>query len=529
MEESKNSYQVVIVGGGVAGLTAAAFLTKYGRSVLLLEKEPYPGGLINSFTRDGFTFDGGIRALEDSGVLFPMLRKLGLEIPLVNSPISLGIEDQVIHVESEANLADYEAMLVSIFPDQQAEIHQITKEIGRTMKYMEVQYGIENPLFLDVKEDREYFIKKIFPWMFRYLVTFPKIHRYDLPVEEFLRKYTQHQPLIDIIAQHFFQETPAFFALSYLKLYLDYNYPLGGTGTFIRSLVDLIQQQGGQIKTNSLVTGLDISQRQVSLQDGSVYPYQELIWAADQKTLYEFIGEESLPQEKTHRAVHQRRRMLADKKGNDSILTLYLAVDLPPEFFAERSQGHLFYTPSRVGEASAGPRPDGRQREESSAWLSRFFEATTYEVAMPVLRDPDLAPPGKTGLIISVLFDYTFTQETLEAGWHDEFKSFCEAEIIRVLEKSIYPGLSDHILQQFSATPLTMERYTGNHQGAITGWAFTNQPLPAESRLPKIASSVKTPIPHVHQAGQWTYSPSGLPVSIITGKLAADRAGKALA
>jgi all-trans-retinol 13,14-reductase len=44
----------------------------------------------------------------------------------------------------------------------------------------------------------------------------------------------------------------------------------------------------------------------------------------------------------------------------------------------------------------------------------------------------------------------------------------------------------------------------------------------------KVAKSVETILPHVYQAGQWVYSPSGLPISILTGKLAADRALKDL-
>jgi hypothetical protein len=39
----------------------------------------------------------------------------------------------------------------------------------------------------------------------------------------------------------------------------------------------------------------------------------------------------------------------------------------------------------------------------------------------------------------------------------------------------------------------------------------------------KVASSVDTPVPSVYQAGQWVYSPAGLPISILTGKLASDR------
>jgi phytoene dehydrogenase-like protein len=100
--------------------------------------------------------------------------------------------------------------------------------------------------------------------------------------------------------------------------------------------------------------------------------------------------------------------------------------------------------------------------------------------------------------------------------------------MLKTLEESVYPDIQQDIIHQFSSTPLTMEELTGNFEGAITGWSFNNDPMPAESRLPRIMNAVKTPIPGVHQAGQWTYSPSGLPISILTGKIAADQAIKAL-
>jgi phytoene dehydrogenase-like protein len=145
-----------------------------------------------------------------------------------------------------------------------------------------------------------------------------------------------------------------------------------------------------------------------------------------------------------------------------------------------------------------------------------------------VLRDPSLAPAGKTGLIVSLLFDYQLTKQIEEMGWYEDFKAFCENCILNTLEASIYPGLKNAILQKFSSTPVTMAKIAGNSEGAITGWAFSNHPMPAESRLPKITNAVRTPVPGVLQAGQWTYSPSGLPTSILTGKLAADRVIKEL-
>jgi phytoene dehydrogenase-like protein len=160
--------------------------------------------------------------------------------------------------------------------------------------------------------------------------------------------------------------------------------------------------------------------------------------------------------------------------------------------------------------------------------LKRFLDLTTYEISCPALRDSSLAPEGKTGLIISTLFDYSLAKQIQAMGWYDEFRELMTKEMIDVLDSSIYPGLKAAVIDSFTSTPLTIERISGNSEGAITGWAFTNDFIPAVNRLPKVASSVLTPIPDTYQAGQWTYSPSGLPISILTGKLAADRVLKDL-
>ncbi len=95
------NYDAIVVGGGIAGLTATAYLVKTGYSTLLCEKQNGCGGLINSFDREGFVFDGGIRAIENSGVVFPMLKQLGLEVEFLKNKISIGIEDEVIWINSK--------------------------------------------------------------------------------------------------------------------------------------------------------------------------------------------------------------------------------------------------------------------------------------------------------------------------------------------------------------------------------------------------------------------------------------------
>ena len=167
-------------------------------------------------------------------------------------------------------------------------------------------------------------------------------------------------------------------------------------------------------------------------------------------------------------------------------------------------------------------------KEETIKCLEDYFKYNTYEIACPVLRDSNLATNGKTGLIISTLFDYSVARKIFDSGWYDEFESVSENIIIDLFNQTIYPGIKDKIIYRFSSTPLTLFNKHGNSEGAITSWGFDNKEIPVEMSLSRISHSVKTSVPDVFQSGQWAFSPSGLPVSIITGKLAADAAQKGL-
>ena len=271
-----------------------------------------------------------------------------------------------------------------------------------------------------------------------------------------------------------------------------------------------------------------------------MYRYRKLIWAADQKTLYRSIDLASVSDSRAAARVRARQQELKDKVGGDSVFTVYVTADLDKSYFAKVASAHFFYTPSPAGQSGAdlsqllevrgsGPPKLTDDKARVADWLKRLLALTTYEISFPVLRDSSLAPNGKTGLIISLLFDYSLVRHIQAMGWYDEFRKLMADGIIEVLDGSIYPGLKESVLDSFTSTPLTLERIAGNSEGAITGWAFTNHPIPAVSKLPQIAKSVLTPVPDVYQAGQWTFSPSGLPVSILTGKLAADRVIGALA
>jgi C-3',4' desaturase CrtD len=76
--------QVVVIGGGIGGLTAAALLAQQGYIVKVYEQASAVGGCASTFKRRGFTFDVGatqVAGLEPGGIHARIFRQLGLELP----------------------------------------------------------------------------------------------------------------------------------------------------------------------------------------------------------------------------------------------------------------------------------------------------------------------------------------------------------------------------------------------------------------------------------------------------------------
>lgn len=523
-----NRKEVIVVGGGIAGLTAAVYLARAGRNVLLLEKNDKCGGLVSSFTKDGFLFEGGVRALLSAGIILPMLRELQISLDFVPSPVSVGVEDQIIHVERMDDVVEYAAMLKRVYPDDPAQVDRLISVIQRVMRDMEILYGMENPLFHNFLQDKVYFIRHYVPWFLKFIITLYRINRMRGPVEDFLATLLPNRSLRDIVDQHFFRGTPAFFALSYFYLYTDYLYPKGGVGQLAEKMTEKVLELGGEIQLETRVVRADAAQRLLEDEQGIQYAYDELIWAADLKTLYRISKVEGLPEQVQDR-IEQKKGAILASRGTDSVFTIYLAVDETPETFRRISKGHFFYTPSPegLGETHRSELKAMLQswaqvsREDVLSWLDRFFSLNTYEISIPVLKDPTAAPPGKTGLIISTLFEYDLVKRVLDDGWYQEFKVAVEERMVAVLASSIYPMLKERVLFRFSATPITIANTVGSSEGAIVGWSFEN-PIPVSNSMLQINQAVKTPIPHVFQAGQWSYSPNGVPTAILTGRLSVD-------
>ncbi len=526
---TENKYDTVVVGGGVAGLTASVYLARAGQKVLLVEKNNECGGLVNTFNRDGFYFDAGVRALLDAGIIFTMLKDLNIELEVVKSPVSLGIANEIINIKDIDSLEEYRNLLKKFYPGSGGEIDEVIMIIRKVMKHMDVLYGIENPVFKDLKRDPGFIFKKILPWFPRFLFTVRKINRMNNPVEDYLKTIVKDPSLRDMISQHFFRNTPSFFALSYFSLYLDYFYPRGGVGKLPEALKGKLLEFGGELKTKTKITGVFPAEHSVKDDQNLSYIYKNLIWAADLKTLYRIAETETLsPAIKA--TIEETRAKILSNRGGDSVFTMFLEVDEPLESFGKIAHGHFFYTPLKqgLGETHREELNDLLNnfaqvgKEEILNWLDKFTRLNTYEISIPGLKDPILVPPGKTGVIISLLAEYDLFKQINEAGWLDEFIKELEDRVLKVISDSVYPLLKDKVIARFSFTPLSIESRVGSSEGGITGWEF-QESMPVINKIQIADRSVLTPIPSVYQAGQWVYSPAGVPMSILTGKIAADK------
>lgn len=109
----------------------------------------------------------------------------------------------------------------------------------------------------------------------------------------------------------------------------------------------------------------------------------------------------------------------------------------------------MFYTPNKNGQSKIFDKlktvSKATDKKEIFDWMNDYLDYTTYEIAIPSLRNEALAPEGKTGLVVSVLMDYDFISNVKSLGFYEEFKSFTEEKMIAVLDNSIYENIKNLI------------------------------------------------------------------------------------
>jgi len=493
----QEKYDVIVIGAGIGGLTCGAALVKGGNKVLICEQHSKPGGYVTSFERGGFILDGGTQAVSVSGIIFPILKDLGIR----DKVKFVKVNYQIITPDIDLKLDSIEAIVGELkkqFPEDSDGIEAYFKHIRRVIKdSKEIA-----PAFIDVAIPLERWKKILF------MLKFPILHFGFLVKMIKYRKTT----VKDLVAKYitndklkFLLSSPSSFLgeamFTWYMMREDTWYPIGGMQSFVNGFAETIEKGGGVINLGTKVEKIVVKDRKVSgvrLEDGREIHSDFVVSNVDYKqTFTKLVDNKHLQKDFIEK--------VKKTKVSGSVFTVYLGVDLDKKALKKIRGQHvicrLTYEKKDINDPEF------------------YKECPEFWICVPSLVDDTLAPRGKSVITLQAPASYKYmnkwqTENGKRTKPYKELKQKVGNELIATAEK-IIPNLSKHIVVRDEATPLTMERYTLNAEGATTGWgeAFHKGFL---------SGSITTPIKNLFTVGHWSFSSGGVPTAMLTGKKAAE-------
>jgi len=253
------TFEVVVVGGGIGGLTVAALLSKRGLKVCLLERQSEVGGCISSVQHHGLTFEPGFGIYSgwESGEVFDRIfTELGgarPEVELLRDDLVIRFHRQDIALKKDASFNDE---LRSTFPEcaeKSIEFYLAVDRIAGELKRLSAVGPIApksilskafNALRTKSNESEELIKARHLPSVDYLKETSDRFVSFiDAQLKLFLQTPVDECPFL-----------PACVVLSRLRENL-YSI-VGGPSTLTRSLAEAFKSSGGTLKLNTPVLRL---------------------------------------------------------------------------------------------------------------------------------------------------------------------------------------------------------------------------------------------------------------------------------
>ena len=442
---------VIVIGAGIAGLTAGALLAHQGKAVKIFEQAAVVGGCASTFKRRDFTFDVGatqVAGFEPGGIHWRIFRELGIELPS-SSPcdpacaVFLPGESEPIQVWRDP--VQWQAERERQFPGSES-FWQLLSKLFRASWQFQARDPVLPPRNL---WDCWQLVSALRPDM---LITVPftlmtvadALKLFGLQDNRRLKTFLDLQ--LKLYSQVGADETALLYAATALAVSQEpqgLSHLHGSMQVLSDRLVQALEQGGGKLYRRHIVEKINTESNQITsitikdLKTGKTWQERAdcIVANVTAQNLVSLVDSQS----PRFRSYHRRIEKFPDPSG---AFVIYLGVD------------------ERAVPLNCPPH------------LQFFYDyeapiAENYSLFVSVSQPGDgRAPAGKRTIIASSFTDSAIWQGT-ELDYQHRKQEYMQTAIARL---GHYFDLSpEHICHQEAGTPRTFARYTARMKGYVGG------------------------------------------------------------
>lgn len=466
MSPAHPDHDVVVIGSGLGGLSAAALLARAGLRVAVVERNEHPGGYAQAFRRGPYLFDPAIHFTLDAGP--------GGFTPAMLA--HLGVSDQVTFVSTGHTYhAYFPGVTVEVAQGRQACLETHQRMFPKDADGLARLFDMRKALFAQLAA----LPQKVGPNALEdALAAAPLVFRYRMStLGDVLGEYLNDPACRAAIGSvwPYLGSPPS--RLSFLlvnqmgeALHAGAYYALGSFQTLVDALVSAIEHNGGEVLLGSAVSRIVIENDRASgveIAGGRVVKARAVISNADAtQTFGELVGWDELPD--------KLRRRLDRSQLSPSAFALYGVLHADPREMGLAHENFVFTTwdHDQTWADIQAARPGG-------IWVS-----------VPTMVDPSLAPEGVHLAAVTSL-----APARADGTWKDIRGDYTKL-LMNAVEQQI-PGMRDAFEVIDIATPDTLHRYTLGRGGAAYGWAN----IPSQTASKRLAH--RTPLDGLFLSSHW--------------------------
>jgi phytoene dehydrogenase-like protein len=507
-----SGFDVIVIGGGVNGLVAGAWLARQKLKTLILERQPEVGGAAATTE-----IAAGVRAPSLSHSLGPISREVIRGLGLYRARLEFLTPDPSLTAlghDGRAIVFHRDAVLTagSIHRWSPKDATRWADFVQTTQKIAAILSAInhQKPPAIDGKFSREWWplvgvgrrARALGSRNLARLTRWLPMPIADLAEEWFETDLVQAALAARAVFGNFAGPRSAGTGAMLLQRLADDPAPVGsgvtvrgGPGALAAALAEIARHSGAEIRTDAAVAHISVRDRRatgVVLQNGDAIAARAVVSTLDLKrTMLGLVDQEELPQMFTDRVRNFRARGVTAKIN----LSLSEAPVLPAlESDPLPLRGRLLIAPdinyierafdhAKYGEISSRP------------WL---------EIAVPTTIDPSLAPEGRHVMSIYA----HFAPRNLRHGSWSEHRGTLLNAVMGALAPHI-PKLDSLVLDREVLTPQDLEERLGMSGGHI----FHGEPTLDQSWMARPLlgwSDYRTPVRGLFLAGATAHPGGGL-------------------